>query len=196
MGFWALMKIKKLTHSGKTWQIDCACTWKSRLGNFDWSGEREPCCPPAKGLHRTEIILSDILLSFGKVRNSACILHSRVPWIAKLKKKVCSFTLCGVTWEPLTYCLWAILQTSQSKFWLGAGPKLKYLTTAWHTQGWVWGNPYLEALISSFLAMFCLRKESRSSSWTEMVRTLAAILRRKGKPWGVTWSPHGGRNAG
>ena len=96
-------------------------------------------------------------------------------------KKQCSRQLCGVTWEPLTYCPWAILQTSRSKFWFGAGPKLKYLTTAWHTRGWVLGKPCFEASISSFHAMFCLRKVSKSSSSVEMLCALEAILERKEK---------------
>ncbi len=129
----------------------------------------------------------------GKYRNHCLVQQGFMEGVRRGRDRQ---ECCGVTWEPLTYCPWAILQTSWSKFRFGAGPKLKYLTTAWHTRGWVPGKPCFVASISSFRTMFCLRKLSKSSSSVEMLCTLDAILERKENLEGSRDHPMGVRNAG
>ncbi len=100
--------------------------------------------------------------------------------------------ICEVTWEPQNLPIGrARCHTSLSKVWLGAGPRLKYLTTAWMTLGWVLGSPCLTASISSFRTTFCLRNLSKSISWTVMLCTLAAIFQKRKTLRGHVITPWG-----
>ncbi len=76
---------------------------------------------------------------------------------------------CTQMWSDLrttelTYWPCTMRHTSLSKVWLGAGPRLKYLMTAWMTLGWVLGGPCLTASNSSLCTMFCLKNLSKSIS--------------------------------
>ena len=107
-------------------------------------------------------------------KNNCCIakVFGRNKWRAPFevlnfclaKVILCPLVECGVTWEPLTYCPWAIFQTNRSKFLLDAGPKLKWVMTALSTRGWVLASPWVVASISSLHTMFCLRKDNKSVS--------------------------------
>ena len=104
---------------------------------------------------------------------------------------------CGVTGEPLTvYCPWATAQTSLSNSRCEVGPKLKWALTTLKTCWWVCGSPWVWALITNFLAMFCLRKLSISLSscvsWWTLPCAVAMTVKERGKttkghmitPWG------------
>ncbi len=86
--------------------------------------------------------------------------------------------------------------TNRSKTWWGAGPRLKCLTMAWTTRGWVLGLPCTCDSSSNLQTMFCLRNPRSSISSLVIVRTLAAMFFfQRGKLQGVTWScdtPMGG----
>ncbi len=160
-----------------------------------WWKQPLPYCVPrwvpfhfwAQGLLQPWEVGSNQSKSFGLDRTSQFRISSPCVW----NKSICadvgslrslalrqsiSTPNCGVTWEPLTYCPWAILQTSRSKFWFGAGPKLKYRTTDWTTWGCVLGNANFTDSNSNFRAIICFKKDRRSISSTVMYCLLAAIF--------------------
>ncbi len=98
----------------------------------------------------------------------------------------------------LTWKEWASWCTKLWKSPWGAGPKLKYATTAAITCRSLLSLFWVATSSSSFLIMFCLRKLSNSISAVVIILTwFVAILKRKtSRGHVIMWYPRGGRNAG
>ncbi len=75
--------------------------------------------------------------------------------------------LCGVTREPLTYWLLAA-PDELIKIPVQCRAKVEMGNNNPNNPGWVFPSPWAVASIASFLAIFCLRKERRSNSTTEI----------------------------
>ncbi len=86
---------------------------------------------------------------------------------------------CGVTWTTHLQMVWAKRHTKWSKMLCGAGPQLKYATTAWTTLGSLWESPCLSASSHRQWIMFCLRKDKSSVSSNVIMRPSAAAIFQK-----------------